>query len=70
MRKCRNCKWWNDRDNPKSPLNEHTGQCRRLAPRHIFADVDRPVKIEPVDIDNAVWPFTNALDWCGEGVAK
>ena len=53
---CAICKYW-------LPLEENgfQGQCRCHAPRPEVTDSVHVL---------AVWPVTNAQDWCGEFVAK
>lgn len=55
-------------DNPNALLDKHSGECRRNAPRRVLGDSNKD--IEPVYSDDAVWPFTEALDWCGEFAEK
>lgn len=65
---CKDCKWWNDIDEPDAPRNEDSGECRRRSPLHVRGDFDKG--LEAVCEEDGAWPFTGALDWCGEFEAK
>src|SRR6185369_8269380 len=45
---------------------EDVGSCKRYAPRHILADVERQGALDGCDMAHAYWPQTDADDWCGE----
>lgn len=70
MMECKDCKWWNDNDNPNSPIEKHTGQCRRNSPI-VCPEVWGELGVDDVATeDTGVWPFTDSFDWCGEFKSK
>jgi len=64
MGKCEDCKWWDFQCPKEQPGSVYdSGWCRRNAP------LASNVKGEPHHADNAVnaiWPWTDSVDWCGE----
>jgi hypothetical protein len=57
---CALCQFWHEM------VGDETGQCRRYAPRPaMFAALPNTGGEGEVE---AVWPQTNAEDWCGEFV--
>lgn len=61
-RKCEGCKWW-------APTHRGVdswaiGECRRRAPV-AFPRVRPEVSPDYVD-RTAYWPYTRAVDWCGD----
>lgn len=47
---CETCRWWEPID-----VNESQGYCRGAAPSSVEVSSGDPL---------AVWPVTEALDWC------
>ncbi len=55
---CETCRFWDDQGD--------SGMCRRHAPRMILCQVAPPEGIEPHQAEDAVWPWTEPDDWCGD----
>lgn len=62
--KCKDCKWFDDKENPLAPdIDKHFGECRRYAPKYIWSNAS-PKEFDSVYSDpcGAVWPYVDALD--------
>lgn len=55
--RCDECRFW-------SFVDESIGECRRHAPLHLLAELERRENGTPKEA--AVWPHTDNSEWCGE----
>lgn len=58
IRRCEDCRWWDNSTKHGNDDEDATGLCRVVAP--VADERDR----------RAVWPFTEYGDWCASFVEK
>jgi hypothetical protein len=61
--KCKNCRWWEEFG--KSSDNQPLGRCRVRSPRLAVGQVMPVRDVGQVALE-ALWPWTDDKDWCGE----